>query len=282
MNIMVTGAAGEYGTYALKYLKEFAANDNIIAQARDERKADNLRKQGYEVRVADYSDFEGMKRILKDIDRLLFVSVSIPGIQKNVVDAAKENGVKYIAYTSIFDPYRSKFGLEINHLQTEEWIKESGIAHTFLRDAWYTELNQGLIKYAYQTKEFPYIADKGVICTALKREYAEAGARVIAGEDYPEIIELCGRPYSYYELGKTIEECLGEHIDMIHTTGDDALSRMIKGGVSEQWAQVSLAYQSYVNEDPIGEREADPSAFEEVLGHPLTSLSEAVKETVSQ
>lgn len=280
MNIMVTGAAGGYGTYALKYLKEFAPNDKIIAQVRDERKAEILRQQGYEVRIADYADPDGMKKILKGIDRLLFVSSPIPGIQKNVVDAAKENGVKYIAYTSIFDPHRPKFGLEINHLQTEEWIRESGIPHTILRDGWYTEVNQGLIRYAYQTKEYPYIADKGVISTALKREYAEAGARVITGNEYPEIIELTGRPYSYFELGKAIEEALGGQINIVHTDQNDALSKMIQGGASEQWSQVSLAYQGYTLQDNTGEREADPTDFEKVLGHTLTPLSEAIKEIV--
>ena len=53
--------------------------------------------QGYEVRVADYSDAKGMKRILTGIDRLLFVSTPVQGVQKNVVDAAAANGVKYIA-----------------------------------------------------------------------------------------------------------------------------------------------------------------------------------------
>ena len=280
MNIMVTGAAGGYGTYALKYLKEFAPNDKIIAQVRDERKAEILRQQGYEVRVADYADPEGMKKILKGIDRLLFVSSPVPGIQKNVVNAAVENGVQFVAYTSIFDPHNSKFGLEINHLQTEEWIRESGIPHTILRDGWYTEVNQGLIKYAYQTKEYPYIADKGVISTALKREYAEAGARVITGNGYPEIIELTGKPYSYYELGKAIEEAAGETVNMIHTTNEDAMRRMLENGASEQWTQVSLAYQVYTIQDNIGEKEADPTDFEKVLGHPLTPLSEAIKEIV--
>ena len=56
MNIMVTGAAGGYGTYALEYLKKYAPNDAIIAQVRDKAKAKALEKQGYEVRAADYAD----------------------------------------------------------------------------------------------------------------------------------------------------------------------------------------------------------------------------------
>lgn len=43
MNIMVTGAAGGYGAYALEYLKKFAPDDTIIAQVRDKKKRDNWR-----------------------------------------------------------------------------------------------------------------------------------------------------------------------------------------------------------------------------------------------
>ena len=77
-----------------------------------------------------------MVKVLQGIARLLFVSVPTPGIQKNVVDASKECHVKYIVYTSINAIDTPKFGLEINHRQTEEWIKESGIPHTFLRNSW--------------------------------------------------------------------------------------------------------------------------------------------------
>ena len=49
MNIMVTGAAGEYGAYALEYLKKYAPDDTIIAQVRDKKKAKALEAQGYEV-----------------------------------------------------------------------------------------------------------------------------------------------------------------------------------------------------------------------------------------
>lgn len=44
------------------------------------------------------------------------------------MDAAVENGVKYIAYT--------------------------GIPYTILRDNWYTEVNQALIRYAAEKREF--------------------------------------------------------------------------------------------------------------------------------
>lgn len=282
MNIMVTGAAGEYGTYALEFLKKYAPDATIIAQVRDKKKARPLEEQGYEVRIADYGDAEGMRKIMHDIDRLLFISSPVQGVQKNVVDAAVANGVKYIAYTSIYDPQYSKGGLEINHKQTEGWIRASGIPFTILRDNWYTEVNQGLIRFAARTKEFPLFAGEGKLSTALKREYAEVGAKVISEGGYPEILNLAGKPYTYRELAQAISEAIGGQVEVIETTEQDALNRMVSGGTDEKWAFVANFYQGYALKGNNGEADADPSEFERVLGRPLTSLADAVKEIISE
>lgn len=239
-----------------------------------------MEELGYEVRVADYSDAAGMTRILRGIDRLLFVSSPMPGVQKNVVDAAAVNDVKYIAYTSIYDPQYSKGGLEINHRQTEDWIKDSCIPYTILRDNWYTEVNQGLIRFAAKTKLFPFFAGNGMLSTALKREYAEVGAKVISEGGYPEVINLAGRPYSYRDLGEAIADAVGEPVKLIETTEEDYLARMSKGGASEKWSHIAAFYQGYARKGGNGEAQADPAEFERVLGRPLTSLTEAVKEII--
>ncbi len=78
----------------------------------------------------------------------------------------------------------------MNHSQTEKWIKESGIPYTILRNSWYVDLNECLLKATKKTGCFLYTTDEGVISHALRREYAEAGAKVILGENYPEILNL--------------------------------------------------------------------------------------------
>ncbi|MBR5684201.1 MAG: NmrA family NAD(P)-binding protein [Ruminococcus sp.] len=158
MNIMITGAAGGYGSYAINFLKEFAPNDNIIALVRDNGKKADLEAKGFEVRVADYSDLSGMTKAMEGVDRLLFVSVPVFDLQKNVVEAAKASGVKYIAYTSICEPQYHKFGLEINHKQTEELIRQTGIPHTFLRNGWYLEMMMPYLEASAKMGAFPYYA----------------------------------------------------------------------------------------------------------------------------
>lgn len=281
MNIMVTGANGGYGSLAIDYLQKLAPNANIYGLVRSEAKGVALKEKGIQIRIGDYADFDSMKKALSGIDRLLFVSSPIPGIQKNVVDAAVANDVKYIAYTGIFQPEYSKFGLEINHKQTEEWIKESGIAYTILRNSWYMEVNQALFEYVKKTDKFVYFATKGQLSFALKREYAEAGARVISKGDFGSIINLANTPRSYKEMSLAAQEAVGHELDIETVESNEFISELVSAGISANWASVSAAYQEYTLKGNNGEEKADKTEFEKILGHPLTSLSDAIKELES-
>jgi len=281
MNIMVTGANGGYGSLAIDYLQKIAPNDNLFGLVRSEAKGAALIKKGVNVRIGDYADIDSMRNALKGIDRLLFVSASIPNVQKNVVDAAKENGVKYIAYTSIFQPDYSKFGLEINHKQTENWLKESGIPHTFLRNSWYMDLTKAFFEYAQKTQQFPYFSQNGLLSYALKRDYAEAGARVIAAGNYGEIVNLSADPITFKQLGKATEEALDEKLDIKEIPASEFIPDMDQANVPAQLSMMSDSFQKYTLKGNNGENLADSSEFEKVLGHPLTNLPDAIRETLN-
>ena len=274
MNIMVTGVTGGYGAYALEYLKEFAEDEEIYALVRSEEKAKDF--SDVNVRIGDFADADSMVEALKDIDRLLFVSVPVPGIQKNVVDACVANDVKYIAYTSIFGAENEKFGLEINHRQTEEWIKESGIKHTFLRDNWYVDMMASYMNACEKAGEFIYYSKDGVISWALKREYAEAGARVILNGNYGEVVNLSNTPVTYAELAESIG------LETKEVIKEEFMAQMADMDISEMGVMIASNYQDYALAGNNGEDEGDPSEFEEVLGHPLAPYSESVREVIDK
>lgn len=278
MNILVTGASGGYGSAALQYLKKFAPDANLYGLVRDPAKGETLKRQGIQVRIGDYADLNSMRGALKGIDRLLFVSSPMPDIQKNVVTAAKENDVQYIAYTSIFQPEFSKFGLEINHSQTEQWLRDSKIRYTFLRNSWYIEVNQAMFTYAKQTNRFDYFATKGKLSFALKREYAEAGARIIADGHGPAIANLANTPRSYAEIGEVIKQTLSKSLMIRQVAEVDFVPNLIQAGIDPNWANVAKTYQAYTYNGNNGEYLAEPTEFEQILGHPLTDLSTAIKE----
>src|SRR5699024_12044481 len=98
-----------------------------------------------EVRQVYYEDKSSMINSFNRIDHVLFIS-SQPGgkvdratAHANVVDALKENNIKFVAYTSFPDAQNSTAALATDHRLTENAIKEAGIDHSFLRNNWYLE-----------------------------------------------------------------------------------------------------------------------------------------------
>lgn len=105
MKYAVTAAAGRFGQGAVKVLNELVGAENVVVIDRNLEKAQGLYPNN-EVRVGNYDEVASMEAALKGIDKVLFIS-SQPGgkvdratAQKNVVDAMKKNGVKFVAYTS--------------------------------------------------------------------------------------------------------------------------------------------------------------------------------------
>lgn len=280
MRIMVTGAAGSYGSRAIRYVRAFAPEAQVVALVRDAAKGAALEAEGFEVRVGDYADADSMRAALEGTERLLFVSSPVPGIQKNVVDAAKAAGVTYIAYTSLHDPQYAKFGLELNHRQTEAWIRESGIPHTFLRNSWYLEIVAPLVGMAMRTGTFPYYAGEAACTWALKREYAEAGARVITGEGYPEALELSGEPVTWREIGEAAARIAGRDVEVRLVDRDEFVRQAIEGGLDQMGLIGGTAYEDYAIAGNNGEAASSSDEFVRVLGHPLATLDEGLRELV--
>ena len=107
--------------------------------------------------------------------------------------------------------------LKINHSQNENWIKESRIPHTFLRNSWYVDLNEDLLK---STKKLEFSVIQQIktephrpgASSGLRREYAETGAKVILRDNNPEVLNLARKAVTFLELAKILEQVLGKKI----------------------------------------------------------------------
>ena len=112
---------------------------------------------------------------------------------RNVINAAKAAGVKFIAYTSLLHADTSPLGLAAEHIETEQMLADSGIAYALLRNGWYTENYLASAPPALEHGVFIGAAGEGKIASATRADYAAAAARVIASEGHEgKIYELAG------------------------------------------------------------------------------------------
>ncbi|MEY8370273.1 SDR family oxidoreductase [Aerococcaceae bacterium 50-4] len=279
MKYLVTGATGGFGGAALEKLKTLVAVSDIHVLARSEEKAAPLAEAGYTVHIGDYLNKESLKSALTGIDRLLFVS-SAPGTRQeehqNVLDAAKEAGVSFITYTSFPHADQSSAELSADHRYTEDAIKATGIPSTILRNNWYLENELPLVGAALNSGKLLYTAEDGKAGWALRREYAEAAAIVLAGKkEFPEILELSGQPVNYETLTTALSEAIGKEITAKSVNDEDFIKNLTDNQLPEPVAQFFLTIQHDIKNGVLDVQSDD---LETVLGKPLTPLVDAFKE----
>ncbi|MBF0699336.1 NAD(P)H-binding protein [Streptococcus danieliae] len=281
VKIFITGATGRLAHYAIDFLHEFAPDAELFGMVRTDQQVSSLEERGVTARKGDYADKDSLVRAFEGMDRLLFISVPQADLQENVVTAAKEAGISYIAYTSINAIDYDKFGLEINHRATEELIRQSTIAHTFLRNSWYLEINRANIKAAAKTGRF-YYTGQGKISHATRKELAEAAARVIATADFPEVVELGRDAYTFADLGQAVQEALEREIEVKEVTADEVAVLLKEVGISEFEQDFSIAMMTYAVAGENGEDQVTATDYERVTGHAFARLSEAVKSILEE
>ncbi|EEQ4409346.1 SDR family oxidoreductase [Escherichia coli] len=196
--IAITGATGQLGHYVIESLMKTVPASQIVAIVRNPAKAQALAAQGITVRQADYGDEAALTSALQGVEKLLLISSSEVGQRapqhRNVINAAKAAGVKFIAYTSLLHADTSPLGLADEHIETEKMLADSGIVYTLLRNGWYSENYLASAPAALEHGVFIGAAGDGKIASATRADYAAAAARVISEADFAAALKSVGLP----------------------------------------------------------------------------------------
>jgi len=282
---LITLASSHFGTVAIDFLLKEIPAKNIIATVRDAKKGEKLKEKGIEIRIADYSKPETLKEAFKWVDKLLFIS-GIPGqavprdVQhKNVIEAAKACGIKYIAYTSLINCEKNPAILSGDHKATEKMLKESGIKYTLLRNNWYLENDELLWKLcANEGKDLYNALGEQKIGYALRREYAEAAAKIIAKKNPKEIYELTGKPRTLKEVGETLKKIAKKDFKIIDVPKEKMAEKMKEAGYPEY---ILGTWSFMINDYLKGCLNFESNDLKEALGREPTSLENGLKELLN-
>lgn len=143
MKIAITAANGKLGSSIVNELKKEIDPQNVIGIVRTPEKAAHL---GIEIRKGDYNSREDFNTALIGIDTVLLISGMDDPIKRiqqhrNVIEAAKQNGVRKIVYTSIIgSEEKTAFSPIVkSNRQTEKDVRESGLNWAIGRNGIYIE-----------------------------------------------------------------------------------------------------------------------------------------------
>ena len=142
--LAMTGASGQYGRLATDKLIAAGRAEDLILMTRSPDKLADRAAAGCDVRYGDFDKPESLHAAFEGADKLLLISGTRVGARvvqhKAAIDAAAANGVQHVAYTSFVNVEPGNPAIvAVDHRETENLIRESGMAWTFLRDAHYAD-----------------------------------------------------------------------------------------------------------------------------------------------
>ncbi|WP_161888101.1 SDR family oxidoreductase [Pontibacter russatus] len=280
MKIAITGATGQLGRLVVSKLKEKVSADTIVALVRTPQKAAGL---GVEAREADYEKPETLGRALQGVDTLLLISGSEVGKRaaqhKNVIEAAKQAGVKWVVYTSLLHADKSTLSLAAEHLATEQALKESGIPYTLLRNGWYTENYTGSIPGALAGGAFVGSAGEGRISSAARADFAAAAVAVLTSEGHQgKTYELAGdEAYTLSDLAAEISRQTGKNIPYNNLPEAEYAGVLASFGLPKGLAQAIAGWDMSASRGDLFD---DSRQLSELIGRPTTPMPDTVAEAL--
>ncbi|ENK5786987.1 NAD(P)H:quinone oxidoreductase [Escherichia coli] len=278
--IAITGATGQLGHYVIESLmKTVPASQQIVAIVRNPAKAQALAAQGITVRQADYGDEAALTSALQGVEKLLLISSSEVGQRapqhRNVINAAKAAGVKFIAYTSLLHADTSPLGLADEHIETEKMLADSGIVYTLLRNGWYSENYLASGPAALEHGVFIGAAGDGKIASATRADYAAAAARVISEAGHEgKVYELAGdSAWTLTQLAAELTKQSGKSVTYQNLSEADFAAALKSVGLPDGLADMLADSDVGASKGGLFD---NSKTLSKLIGRPTTTLAESV------
>ena len=278
--IAITGASGQLGQLVVEELLKTVAADQLVAIVRNPAKIKAFSERGVQVRAASYEDKTALVQALRGVEKLLLISSSEVGQRAvqhhNVIEAAKEAGVKLIAYTSLLHADSSPLGLADEHIATEEMLKQSGIPFVLLRNGWYTQNYLASVPPALQHGAFIGSAGEGKIASATRADYAAAAAKVMTLDNQAgKVYELAGdHGWTLSELTAELTKQSGTTVVYQNLPEADFKAALLGAGLPEGLAAMLANSDAGASKGGLFE---DSRQLSQLIGRPTTSLAESVR-----
>lgn len=227
--IVITGASGQYGRMATdKLIAKGVSPSDLILITRTPAKLAERSAQNCDVRYGDFDKPETLASAVKGAEKMLLISGTRVGARipqhKAAIDAAADNGVKHIIYTSFVNVEEDNPAIvTLDHRETENLIKASGCAWTFLRDAHYADamiLNAGpgfIASGVWMTS-----SNGGREAMVWREDCVDSAVAVLTQDGHENQAYPITGPNSetFEEVAAMLSEICGKEIKLVETNDD--------------------------------------------------------------
>jgi NAD(P)H dehydrogenase (quinone) len=274
--IAVTGASGELGGRVAALLAARGVPQRLVV--RDAARAPRI--EGAEVADgASYADGDAMRRAFEGADTVFLVSAGEDrdrvSLHRRAVDAAVAAGAERIVYTSFFGAAPDcTFTFGRDHFHTEEHIRATPLAWTFLRDNIYLDY---VPFFAGEDGVIRGPAGDGRVAAVARDDIAACAVEVLASDGHAHTTyDLTGREaFTMTEAAERVGRAAGRPVTYVAETLEEARASRAPSGAPaweiEGWVTTYSAIAA-------GELEQVSGAVERLSGRKPIALDEFLRD----
>ncbi|KAI0782996.1 NmrA-like family protein [Abortiporus biennis] len=288
---VVTGATGALGSRVFKHLLDrVPASDVIVSLYNPSGATPEILSSGVEIRKGDYADPKTLESAFAGATKLLLVSY--PSIAYGIrvtsheaaIDAAIKTGtIQHIYYTSLAFAGDSKAAVMQAHIETEAYLKKSGIKYTIIREGIYNEsfpLYFGSFDPMDGKDEVLIPDGDGGIAWVCRDDLGEGTAKVMVAEsdfDNKTILLSGQQSVTLTSLAQKISKIIGRNLTLKIVPVEEYVKNNL--GKSDSWPESLL--RDWATTFPAikrGECATVDPLLRNLLGRDLKTIDETLEE----
>ena len=145
--LLIIGGTGYVGGYILEALDGKMPNKQVRVMSRDKASLEKLAAQGYDTVEGNVTSLDETRKAMQGVDTVIHLTAIIREVPskgqtydavmgkgtENMVEAAKDAGVKRIIFMSALGAENMSTGYYKNKIRGEKAVKNSGIPYVILR-----------------------------------------------------------------------------------------------------------------------------------------------------
>jgi NAD(P)H dehydrogenase (quinone) len=277
MKIAVTAANGQLGSAIINELKTKIGETNVIGIVRSPEKAAHL---GVELRKGDYSSRSDFNTALEGVNTVMLISgMDDPKkrIQqhRNVIEAAKQNSVSKLVYTSIIGAEENNAFSPIvqSNRLTEDDVKQSGLNWVIGRNGIYIEPDLEYLETYIKEGGIRNCAGNGKCAYTSRSELGFAYANMLTDDRHnSKTYNLVGEAISQNDLAQLINQVYQTQLSF-HSMSVDAYEKERKQALGDFIGGVIAGIYTGIRDGAYN----IPSDYETAADRPYKSALEMIK-----
>ena len=286
MTLAVTGASGQLGRQVADLLFERLDPSEVVLLTRTPEALAAHAERGAIVRHADFAEPSSLADAFAGVDRALLISAvdfeRRAEQHRAAIEAAAAAGVRHMLYTSIQNPSEDNPAAAApSHRATEEALRDSGLAWTFLRNNLYAEYQVPVVAQAIASGQLVTSAGEGRTAYVSRDDCARAAAAVLVQDRHDgQAYDITGPDaISPKDLASLASELGARPVEVVQVDDYALIAAMIAGGLPEAAARVRATFPAAAREGFMG---PVSNAVEELTGAPPRSFRDVVAAGVAE